>query len=153
MGVPGLAGAIAAATAAQDCLPLLPTMCQPLVAGEGIGGDAEGVGAAEDILMGVEAWSPREAICRAGAVEAEGDGGWAGTVDSVVDGWGIAASGRTPLGRSVASLAGAGLGKLTTSVRTGRIAVASASLTGKIAWPTFRAIETSGGDLWASLVI
>ena len=53
----------------------------------------------------------------------------------------------------VASLAGIRLGKLTTSVGMGRIAVASASLTGKIAWPMFRAIETSGGDLWASLVI
>ena len=53
----------------------------------------------------------------------------------------------------VASSAGVGLGKLTTSVGTGRIAVASAGLTGKIAWPAFRAVETSGGDLWASLVV
>ena len=53
----------------------------------------------------------------------------------------------------VASSAGVGLGKLTTSVGTGRIAVASAGLTGKIAWPVFRAVETSGGDLWASLVV
>ena len=149
----GLAGVVAAATTAQDCLPLLPAMCQPLVAGEGVSGDMEGMGAAEDISMGVEARSPREAICRVGAVEAGGDGGWAGTVDSVVNGWGIAAGGGTPLGRSVASLAGARLGKLTTSVRTGRIAVASTGLTGKIAWPTFRAVEMSGGDLWASLVV
>ena len=53
----------------------------------------------------------------------------------------------------VASSAGVGLGKLTTSVGTGRIAVASAGLTGKIAWPAFRTVETSGGDLWASLVV
>ena len=53
----------------------------------------------------------------------------------------------------VASSAGVGLGKLTTSVGTGRIAVASAGLTGKIAWPVFHAIKTSGGDLWASLVV
>ena len=71
----------------------------------------------------------------------------------VVNGWGIAAGGGTTLGGSVASSAGVGLGKLTTSVGTGRIAVASAGLTGKIAWPAFRAVETSGGDLWASLVV
>jgi len=53
----------------------------------------------------------------------------------------------------MASWAGVGLGKLTTSVGTGRIAVASAGLTGKITWPAFRAIKTSGGDLWASLVV
>ena len=53
----------------------------------------------------------------------------------------------------VASWAGIGLGKLTTSVRMGRIVVASTGLTGKITWPVFCAIETSGGDLWASLVI
>ena len=149
----GLAGVVAAATVAQDCLALLPTMCQLSVAGEGVSGDAEGVGAAEDILMGAEARSPREAICRVGAVEAGGDGGWADIVDSVINGWGIAAGGGTPLGGSVASSAGAGLGKLTTSVRTGRIAVTSTGLTGKIAWPVFHAVETSGGDLWASLVV
>ena len=53
----------------------------------------------------------------------------------------------------VESWAGVGLGKLTTSVGTGRIAVASAGLTGKIAWPTFHAVKMSGGDLWASLVV
>jgi len=51
------------------------------------------------------------------------------------------------------SWAGIGLGKLTTSVGTGRIAVASAGLTGKITWPTFRTVETSGGDLWVLLVV
>ena len=53
----------------------------------------------------------------------------------------------------MASWAGVGLGKLTTSVGTGRIAVASAGLTGKIAWPTFYTIKMSGGDLWVSLVV
>ena len=53
----------------------------------------------------------------------------------------------------VVSLAGIRLGKLTTSVRTGRIAVASAGLTGKITWPAFCAVEMSEGDLWASLVV
>ena len=53
----------------------------------------------------------------------------------------------------MASWAGVGQGKLTTSVRTGRIVVASASLTGKITWPMFCAVKMLGGDLWVSLVI
>jgi len=53
----------------------------------------------------------------------------------------------------MASSAGVGLGKLTTSVGTGRVVVASAGLTGKIAWPTFCTVKTSGGDLWVSLVV
>ena len=76
-----------------------------------------------------------------------------GQLMGVINGWGITAGCGTTLGISMVSLAGVRLGKLTTLVRTGRVVVASASLTGKIAWPAFCTIKTSGGDLWVSLVI